>query len=288
LSGFCLRCRASAEEAWALAAELEARGAASVALYPLTGNESLLEPEPGATPLADAMRLEALFDSRAAAESTAADIGADRACSVKPLPARDWIKRGREGFVPRRCGERLWIVPEWCETPDPDAINVRLAPGLGFGTGGHPSTALCLEWLARAEIAGKTVLDYGTGSGVLAIAAAKLGAARVLAVDTDPQALAAARANADRNGVTVEVSSPEALAMGAVDVLVANILARPLIALAAEFQARARVGSRIVLAGITADQADVVAAAYLPCARVCARAERAGWILLELIRSAAR
>src|SRR5699024_7457606 len=142
---------------------------------------------------------------------------------------------------------------------DPDAVNVFLAPGLAFGTGMHPSTALCLEWLAAADLRGQSVLDYGCGSGVLAVAAARLGASKVVAVDNDPQALEATTANARRNEVNIEPCKPEALAMREADVVLANILARPLIALAGELNDRVRAGGHIVLAGINEGQADSVA-----------------------------
>lgn len=262
--------------------ELERCGALAVSLRPGDQSEALFEPDPGAAPLWETLIVEALFDARAEAESAA--LGAGRACTFEDCEERDWIAAGRAGFEPRRYGERLWIVPDWCAPPDPGAVSVVIAPGLAFGTGAHPSTALCLEWLAAAPLAGATVIDYGTGSGVLAVAAAKLGAARVFAVDSDPQALEAARANAERNAVAVAVGAPEALAVRGADVLVANILARPLVALAEEFCARVRPCGRIVLAGLTQEQAEGVAAAYVPAARISGRASREGWTRLELTR----
>ncbi len=279
-----LRRTVTANEAWTLVAELEKHGALSVSLCPEEASGALLEPEPGATPLWDGMFVEALFAARTEAESAAAMLGTDRACTLEICKERDWIAAGRAGFAPRRYGERLWIVPDWCAPPEPAAVNVTITPGLAFGTGAHPSTGLCLEWLAAAALAGATVIDYGTGSGILAVAAAKLGAARVFAVDNDPQALDAARANAERNNVAVAVSTPEALAVRDADVLLANILARPLVMLAGEFCARVRRGGRIVLAGITAEQSDSVAAAYVPEARVTGRMTRNGWARLELLR----
>ncbi|MGH8225708.1 MAG: 50S ribosomal protein L11 methyltransferase [Gammaproteobacteria bacterium] len=281
-----LCCAAEADEAWALAVELEKHGALSVSLRPDEASAALLEPEPGAAPLWDGLLVEALFAARAEAESAAAALGTEHACTLEVCADQDWIAAGRAGFAPRRYGERLWIVPDWCEPPEPAAVNVAIAPGLAFGTGTHPSTGLCLEWLAAAPLADATVIDYGTGSGILAVAAAKLGAARVFAVDTDPQALEAARANAGRNDVTVALSAPEALAVRDADVLIANILARPLVMLATEFCARVRRGGRIVLAGITDEQADSVAAAYVPEARVSRRMTRDGWTCLELLRVA--
>lgn len=245
-------------------------------------------PGAGAAPPANGFRIEALFGSRAAAEAAAGALGGAACCSRETLPDRDWVAEGRRGFAPQRFGRSLWVVPEWCEPPDPQAANVIINPGLAFGTGGHPSTALCLEWLAGADIAGRCVVDYGCGSGILAVAAARLGAARVSAVDVDPQARAAARTCAERNAVEISVAAPEALARCTADVLVANILARPLMSLAAEFCRRVRPGGRIVLAGITAEQADAVAAAYLPGAQATGRSGRGQWVCLELLRGGVR
>jgi ribosomal protein L11 methyltransferase len=280
-----LCCRAETGEAWTLAAALEAGGAESVSLVPLEADEALVEPAPGATPLAGSVRIQALFASRGAAEAAAGRLAPADGWHIEAARERDWVAAGRARFKPRRYGKRLWIVPEWCASPEPDAVNVRIAPGLAFGTGAHPSSALCLEWLAGAEIAGKTLVDYGCGSGILALAAAALGAARVCAVDRDPQALAATRENAARNDVTLTVCAPESLAANAADLIVANILARPLIALADEFCARVRPGGRIVLAGLNVAQADVVAAAYAPAARLVGRTLHGNWACLELRRA---
>lgn len=280
-----LRLAAKPGEAWELGEELERRGALAVSVQPGDENEALFEPEPGATPLWVTAIVEALFAARAEAESAAAVLGPMYTYTLEVCTERDWIAAGRAGFAPRRYGERLWVVPDWCTPPEPGAVNVMITPGLAFGTGEHPSTWLCLEWLAAAPLAGATVIDYGTGSGILAVAAAKLGAARVFAVDNDAQALDAARTNAARNGVAVTVSAPDALAVRGADVLVANILARPLVALAGEFCGRVRSGGRIVLAGITDGQADSVAAAYVPNARVTDRVARDGWTRLELMCS---
>ncbi len=274
----------SGEDAWTVASELEAAGATGVSLLPLGEEAALFEPEPGATPLSASLRLEAMFESAAVAEEAAVATGLETRCRYEPLADRDWVAEGRQGFVPQRFGERLWVVPEWERAPDPDAVNVFLAPGLAFGTGMHPSTALCLEWLAAADLDGRVVIDYGCGSGVLAVAVARLGARKVVAVDNDPQALQATGANAERNEVAVEPCKPEALAMREADVVVANILARPLIALNAELSGRVRAGGRIVLAGINEAQADGVAAAYVTTARLATRRSREGWTCLELQR----
>jgi ribosomal protein L11 methyltransferase len=183
-------------------------------------------------------------------------------------------------------GGSIWICP-WHVEPDPAwPVVVRLDPGLAFGTGTHATTALCLEWLAAAGIDGRSVIDYGCGSGVLAIAAALKGATRVLAVDHDPQALDATRDNAARNGVgeRIDVVLPDAVCETDADVVIANILAGPLVELAAELAARVRPQGRLVLSGILAGQAGAVERAYLPWLEPAGRDERDGWVRLDFIR----
>lgn len=170
-----------------------------------------------------------------------------------------------DDFRPMRFGQRLWICPSWDEPPAGDAISILLDPGLAFGTGTHPTTALCLEWLDAHPPAGLEVIDYGSGSGILAVAALKLGAARVTAVDIDPQALTATRDNAARNGVDdarLHVDYPEALGETTADLVLANILAGPLVELAPAMAGRVRPGGAIVLSGILREQADTVRQAY--------------------------
>ena len=196
---------------------------------------------------------------------------------------RAWMDR----FRPMRFGRRLWIVPGGMEIAhDPANVAIALDPGLAFGTGTHPTTALCLEWLdAQTAVAG-CVVDYGCGSGVLGIAAALLGAARVLCVDNDPQALEATAANAARNAVAgrVHCVAPEAFAETGADVVLANILAGPLVALAPRLCGCVKAGGRIVLSGLLAEQVDEVAAAYRETCVVTGTALRDGWARLELSR----
>ncbi len=231
-------------------------------------------------------RLQALAEAGADA---AAIVGqAARACGIPPpafslarLEDDDWVRRTQAQFAPIRCGERIWIVPSWREAPDPGALNIRLDPGLAFGTGGHPTTRLVLAWLERAVQGGERVLDYGCGSGILALAAARLGAREVAATDLDPQALEATRANARANGLAVAVAAPEAIPGGTFDIVVANILANPLIALEPILAARARPGGRLALSGILAAQADGVCAAYAADFDCSVGAAEEGWVLLE-------
>lgn len=204
---------------------------------------------------------------------------------VERIEDDDWVRRTQSQFTPLPIGERLWIVPTWCEPPDARAAVVRLDPGMAFGTGTHPSTRLALHFLERSLRGGERVLDYGCGSGILAIAAAKLGAAEVDAVDLDPRALDATRANARANEVSVRVSTPEALPRGDYDVVVANILANPLILLAPALTARVRARGRVALSGVLAAQASAVAVAYRPAIELAVTREDEGWALLEGTRA---
>ena len=204
------------------------------------------------------------------------------AFALQPIADQDWVRATQAQFAPLCLGGRLWIVPSWHEAPcDPHAAVVRLDPGMAFGTGSHPSTRLVLRWLARTLAPGASVLDYGCGSGILAIAAAKLGAVRVDAVDVDPLALAATMDNARANEVALRALPPERLPPGDYDVVVANILSQPLIVLEPLLAARTRRGGRIALAGILAAQSAEVVAAYAGDfdARVVAADD--GWELVE-------
>jgi ribosomal protein L11 methyltransferase len=193
----------------------------------------------------------------------------------------DWVRRAQSQFEPIQAAPRLWIVPSWHTPPDPAAIVVWLDPGLAFGSGHHASTRLALAWLARTLRDGESLLDYGCGSGILAIAAAKLGARRVAAVDVDPQALEATAANARTNGVELRVAPPHELPAGDYDVVVANILAQPLIELEPTLAARVRRGGRLALSGVLVAQAAEVGAAYAPDFELGAGAAEEGWALIE-------
>jgi len=181
---------------------------------------------------------------------------------VAPVDDRDWVRATQSQFVPARISPRLWIVPTWHTAPDPAAINIALDPGLAFGTGTHPTTRLVLRWLEAHIRGGETVIDYGCGSGILAIAALKLGAARACGVDIDLQALLAARHNAMQNQVTAQFVAADEEVPYAADLVVANILANPLIVLAPLIARVTRIGGRVALSGILAAQAEIVAAAY--------------------------
>jgi len=203
---------------------------------------------------------------------------------VEPVAEQDWVQRSQSQFEPIRISDKLWIVPSWATAPDPDAVNLVLDPGLAFGTGSHPSTRLCLQWLERTIRAGERVLDYGCGSGILAIAALRLGAGAALGVDVDPLALVAAQANAERNRVDARFIDTETAPDFQADLVVANILANPLILLAPLLAGHTRKGGRIALSGILRTQAAEVMAAYAPwfAMRICDG--DGDWVLLEGLR----
>ena len=201
--------------------------------------------------------------------------------SVARLEDDDWVRRSQAQFGPIRVSAALWIVPSWREPPDPAATVVRLDPGLAFGTGSHVSTRLILQQLEHRLHRGERVLDYGCGSGILAIVAAKLGAGEIAAVDIDPQALETTAANAVANGVHLRVALPESLPAGTYDLVLANILAGPLIALEPLLAARPRAGGRILLSGILQAQAAGVVAAYARDFEATTGSAEEGWALVE-------
>lgn len=203
---------------------------------------------------------------------------------LRSVPDQDWVSTSRDQFGPVRVSERLWIVPTWHSPPDPAAINLVLDPGLAFGTGSHATTRLCLQWLERTIKGGETVLDYGCGSGILAIAALRLGARRAVGVDIDPGAVAVARANAERNGVAAEFLHDCAGLAFSADVVVANILANPLKLLAPVLISRCARGGRLALSGILAGQADEVKARYEPFIAFAPSVEEEGWVCLSGVR----
>ncbi len=193
-------------------------------------------------------------------------------------------------FGPIRIADDFWIVPSWAEAPAPDALVLRLDPGLAFGTGSHPTTCLCLEWMRAHIRGGESLLDYGCGSGILAIAGARLGAGRVVGTDVDPQAVRASADNARANGLDLRSGAtfvlPDGLAPGEFDIVVANILANPLTLLAPALAMRVRTGGRIVLSGILEAQAAAVAAAYARWFNIGPHDVRDGWVLLAGERGA--
>lgn len=226
-----------------------------------------------------------VFDVEAALARTAADLDEPMPMhSLEVVADVDWVRQTQAQFAPLHVADRLWIVPSWSEPIDPDAINLRIDPGVAFGTGSHPTTQLCLRWLAANVKPQTSVLDYGCGSGILAIAAAKLGAARVAGVDVDRQAIAASRANAFANGVDVQFGLPDEVSAAAFDLVVANILANPLELLAPVLARRVRARGQVALGGILESQAERVAAAYAQWFNIGVWGSVDGWVGLAGVR----
>ncbi len=262
------------------------QGAQSISLAD-AGDEPIYEPLPGCTPLWQKSVLTATFDAAADPDELwqrlSAALPSHLAGDLQRhgLEDRDWEQAYRQHFQPLQCAPGFWIVPSWYQPPEPQAINIRLDPGLAFGTGGHATTFLCLAWLARQDLGGCSVIDYGCGSGILAIAACRLGASSVRAVDIDPQALSACRDNAAANGIEpgrLSVSEPGAMNSAPADLLVANILAGPLQELAARFAELVIAGGRILLSGILKTQLDAIQSAYAPYFELDPASEREHWV----------
>lgn len=283
-----------AASAWpALEALLEELGAAAVTQ---TGGDTPMFAEPGVA-TGDAWTrfvVEALFENHHDVTGITAALqqllGADIAIGVRPLADRAWADAWKAGWHPLSFAGGLCVCPSWCEPPADARHVIRLDPGQAFGTGTHESTALCLDWLAGlGPLGGQVVIDYGTGSGVLALAASLLGAAAVIAVDIDPEAIVTARANVLANGCVglIEVADPALTDGRSADVLIANILAEPLLALAPRFAALVRPAGRIALAGLLASQAADVTAAYRPHFALELAGQRGDWVLLAGRRDAA-
>jgi len=280
-----------AGDALALADALEAAGAVSTELADAdagTAGESAIFAEPGAEAgLWPRCKLVALLPSGADApailERTLAESGCEclESAFFDELEDTDWVRETQRHFAPIRAGQRLWIVPSWHEAPDGRAVNIALDPGSAFGTGSHPTTRLVLGWLERAVRGGETVLDYGCGSGILAIAAMKLGAARATGVDIDPLAVEAARYNALANAVELDVLEADRTFSLAADLTVANILANPLRMLAPLLASHTRPGGRIALSGILVAQSDEVLAAYAPFFDMAPAQTEGGWVCLS-------
>ncbi len=274
----------SREQAPVLAERLDAAGARAVTFQD-GADQPIFEPAPGDTPLWQATQVVALFDPETDSEAILRRLrllaapGALPPHRVEHLPEQAWERVCMESFRPARFGRRLWICPSWGVMPGPPAVSVRLDPGMAFGTGTHPTTALCLEWLDGASLKGQHLIDYGCGSGILSIAAVLLGAGFVWAVDTDLQARTATRDNARENGVDgrVRVVSPSDLPEMKADALLANILAKPLIELAGTLAAHVRDQGAIVLSGVLREQVPEVADAYLPYFVLDAPAHQDEW-----------
>ncbi|KVF24855.1 ribosomal protein L11 methyltransferase [Burkholderia vietnamiensis] len=199
---------------------------------------------------------------------------------VREVEEQDWVRLTQSQFEPIPIGERIWVVPSWHDAPDPDALILELDPGLAFGTGSHPTTRLCMEWLEQTVKPGQSVLDYGCGSGILAILARKCGADPVIGIDIDPQAVESARQNSERNHADVTYGLPDACPDGEFDIVVANILSNPLKLMASMLASKVKPGGRIALSGVLARQADEVAAVYARYVDISVWREHEGWVCL--------
>jgi len=265
-------------DAGALSVSIEDRDAGTATEAPQFGEPGLDEPKAWVRNW-----VVALLEAGADLPMLFARLGLDGSHEhqVERVEEQDWVRLTQSQFDPIPISGRLWIVPSWHDAPDPDAIILVLDPGLAFGTGSHPTTRLCLQWLDASLRSGESVLDYGCGSGILAIAAAKLGAVAVVGVDVDAQAVTASRDNAERNQVQAGFFLPDVAPAGQCDILVANILTNPLKALMPLLAARVKPGGRIVLSGILAGQAEEVMALYSQAFRMRLWREAEGWICLE-------
>lgn len=268
-------------EAGALSASIEDADAGTAAETPQFG-----EPGSVTTPGWDRSRVIALLD--AGADASALVAACAPLAGLVDIPSftqeevaeQNWVQLTQSQFDPIRVSDRLWIVPSWHIAPDPEAIVLVLDPGMAFGTGSHPTTRLCLEWLERTVSTDISILDYGCGSGILAIAAAKLGAKEVLGVDIDLQAVSAAKSNAELNNVSARFEDSTREIKGQFDIVVANILSNPLKALAPAICAHVRPGGRLALSGILTEQSDDLIEAYSPYIPLSIADSRDGWVCL--------
>ncbi|WP_137821169.1 50S ribosomal protein L11 methyltransferase [Pseudomonas sp. D(2018)] len=255
-------------------------------------DQPIFEPDLGTTPLWTHTHLLALFEADTDEASLVAHLelltgGTLPEHLIERIEDQDWERSWMDNFQPMRFGRRLWIVPSWHEAPEPGAVNLLLDPGLAFGTGTHPTTALCLEWLDDQKLDGCEVLDFGCGSGILAIAALLLGARQAVGTDIDPQALEASRDNASRNGIDpahFPVYLPADLPAKPAEVVVANILAGPLVSLAPQITSLVAPRGRLALSGILAEQAEEVRAAYADAFDLDPTAEKDGWVRISGVR----
>ena len=285
MSWLQLRLAITPEQAPALEDQLLELGAVSVTFMDAE-DQPIFEPDLGTTPLWSNTHLLALFEADTDSEALLQHL---RLLWQAELPAheleqiedQDWERSWMDNFHPMRFGQRLWIVPSWHAAPEPDAVNLLLDPGLAFGTGTHPTTSLCLQWLDAQQLQGKTLIDFGCGSGILAIAGLLLGAEHAVGTDIDVQALEASRDNAQRNQIADEqfdLYLPEHMPSTPADVLVANILAGPLVSLAPQLASLVKPGGLLALSGILAEQTEEILQAYQGDFELDPVAEQDGWI----------
>jgi ribosomal protein L11 methyltransferase len=280
------------EHAEALSDALLELGALSVSVEDAdadTPDEQPLFGEPGLTPERTAWthsRVIALLATEhepavlLAAAANELGLADTPSFSVREVEEQDWVRLTQSQFDPIPIGERIWVVPSWHDAPDPEALVLELDPGLAFGTGSHPTTRLCMEWLEQSVQKDQSVLDYGCGSGILAILAKKCGANPVIGIDIDPQAVESARHNSERNRADVTYGLPDDCPEGEFDIVVANILSNPLKLMASMLSSKVKPGGRIALSGILARQADEVARVYQQWIDIAVWREHEGWVCL--------
>ncbi|MBL4826626.1 MAG: 50S ribosomal protein L11 methyltransferase [Spongiibacteraceae bacterium] len=287
-----LRIETQREHSNALEEALLSAGAASVTIQD-NADQPILEPAVGETPLWQQVQITGLFDAEIDTSQTTVIVIAAFGNSLPTyrwelLEDKDWERAWMDNFHPMCFGKRLWICPSWKQPPEPTAVNLMLDPGLAFGTGTHPTTALCLQWLDAINFDGKTVIDYGCGSGILGIAALLLGAAEVFAIDNDPQALTATLSNAERNNIDtsrIHTYLPGQLPNKTkADFVIANILAGPLIELAPLISELTQTGGQLVLSGIIKSQSDTLIKHYSPFFKMDDPAEQEDWLRLTGIK----
>ena len=268
---------------------LNAAGALAIT-YVDRADDPVLEPGPGTTPLWPHTNIVALFTDTTELEpieqTLRTSFGKSLLCQREILADQDWERACLRDFKPMRFGPNFWICPTWDAVEDPEAVVVTLDPGMAFGTGTHPTTALCLEWLATHPPLDKTVIDFGCGSGILAIAAARLGARQIYAIDYDTQALLATRDNAIKNGVSSQITMATTAAPVSppVDLIIANILLEPLVDLAETFYQSLQAQGRVVISGILQSQIDLIKRTYAPRFKIQSEQTMENWACLEFLR----
>lgn len=281
-----LLCQTTSQHQDAIVEQMEAAGAVSIT-WQDAEDDPILEPKPGEMRLWNNLVITALFEADTDLATLLLLLETRKtgwqihSLQREILEDQPWERAWMDGFQPMCFGQRLWVYPSWYDMPQDDSVKLLLDPGLAFGTGTHPTTALCLEWLDDADVQHKTVLDYGCGSGILAIAALKLGAQQAVATDIDPQALLATQDNAARNGVEparLHTCYPEELPSQTYDVVMANILSGPLVELAPTLLAALKPGGKLVLSGILAEQGSAIQAAYSQTLHDVQIAQNDDWI----------
>ena len=282
----------------AMEESLLAAGASAVTMED-AHDQPILEPDRGSTPLWETTIITGLFSAdedidqvMSITNNVFSGLSAEPLpqCKVEILENQDWTRKWMEHFDPIKIGSRLWICPSWRDVPDNDAVNLMLDPGLAFGTGTHPTTFLCLEWLEANCLDKKSVIDYGCGSGILGIASLLLGAKNVIGVDNDPQALLATKDNAERNNIVeskIQAHLPEDTPPAPADIVIANILAKPLYELAAHISTLCKPGGIIILSGILEHQAEELSLFYSKHFTMDPIVIEDGWARLTGIKKAA-